>query len=204
MKKSKRSGFTLIELVISLSILAVLSIVLVTIQSDIFFVNGFLNESFTAYRDAQFAMTLIVPHLRSTTQSNVGGFALQITSPNSLAFYSNVDSDSLRERVHYFLQGNTLMQSIVKPMGEPLTYSTTTATESLRPILRNIISTSTPIFSYYDSTYAGTSSPLTHPVSPSEVRLIGVSLIVDQDPLRLPPPITISSQVNLRNLRTGE
>ncbi|PIR89443.1 MAG: hypothetical protein COU07_00895 [Candidatus Harrisonbacteria bacterium CG10_big_fil_rev_8_21_14_0_10_40_38] len=201
--KSKQ-GFTLIELLISLSILAVLSGVLITLQRDIFSVNGFLNDSFIAYRDAQSAMTIIAPQVRSAGQSNVGGFALEITEPNSFAFYSNVDSDSYRERVHYFLQGDTLMQSIIKPEGNPLTYSTSTASESLRPILKHIAATSTPIFSYFGSDYKGTSTPLADPVVPSDVRLVKISLIVDDNPLLPPPPITVSSQINLRNLRTGE
>jgi type II secretory pathway pseudopilin PulG len=196
-----RQGFTLIEALISISILILISGIIVIVQRDLFSVNEFLRQSLSIQRDSEAVLRTMISELRAASQSSTGSYSLIITEPTSLAFYTDLDSDSIKERVHYFLSGSLLMKSIVRPAGDPLTYSTTTAQEMLIGVLQNVIATTTPLFSYYDENYAGTTTPLAQPVNPSDVRLIGISISIDEKPERLPPPITVSSQVNIRNLR---
>jgi hypothetical protein len=47
----------------------------------------------------------------------------------------------------------------------------------------------------------GTSSPITQPVTPTDVRLIKINLIIDVDPNRAPVIKTYTSQVSIRNLK---
>ncbi len=90
---------------------------------------------------------------------------------------------------------------MVDPVGSPLTYATTTAQEMLVTVLRDLAATTTPLFSYYPATYAGTTTPLTQPVSPVVVRLVKVTVVIDADPGVLPPPVVVSSQTAIRNLK---
>lgn len=199
-----KSGFTLIELLIAMGLLALVIGSIVAIQRDLLSLNLFLDRSFLAQEEAKNTVAAMVSELRSASISDTGGYPLEQTSGNSIAFYANIDSDALKERVHYFLDGQSLKKSIVKPAGQPITYSTTTAQETLMTVLRDVsVDAGSSIFSYYDSNYAGTSTPLIQPVDISAVRLIAIQLVVDADPASLPPPIRASSQVNVRNLKSN-
>lgn len=200
MKSQK--GFTLIEFLVTSAIIIVISGVIYAVQRDLFSLNSFFGEALTNQRDAEAAIKDMVSELRAAAQGDTGAYTLEKTDPNSLAWYANIDSDAARERVQYFASGGMLWKSVVNPTGNPLTYATTTASESLRAVLRDLAaSTTAPTFSYYPETYAGTSSPLVVPFSISIVRHVKITLIVDRDPNRLPPPIIVTSEVNIRNLK---
>ncbi len=197
----KSQGFTLVEVLIVSGIIVIMAVVIGAFQRDLFSLNDFLQQSLSIQRDSQAVLRSVVAELRTASQSGTGGYPLEKVEANSLAFYSNIDQDASIERVQYFLNGKNFMKSVVKPTGNPLTYGTTTAPETLMLMLSDLVSTSTPIFSYYDGTYAGTTSPLTQPVDILKVRFVTVALTVDQDPNRAPGPITASSQVTIRNLK---
>lgn len=200
------AGFTLIELLIVFTILIILSGIIFAFQRDFFSLNSFLQKSFLAQNDVRRVITEMTSELRTVQPSNVGAFPLEITSPFSIAFYADIDDDASRERIFYFLSGNTLMKSIIYPSKDG--YATVTpqaellvATEYIKPVLKNVIvSSSTPIFTYFDRYYAGTSSPLVAPVLPSQVQHVGISLKVDEVLTAPPDPISASSKVTLRNL----
>lgn len=200
-----QSGFSLIEFLIVFAILIMAVGIVVTVQKDLFSFNKFFSESFLAQNDASIVIAALVAEIRTASQSSVGGYPIEIAGNNSLAFYANIDSDTLKERVHYFLNGASLMKSVVKPVGQPLTYSTTTASENLRPVLRDVVSSSTaPLFSHYDSSYAGTTTPLVQPVNIIAIRHIGIQISVDASPGVPPPAITVASKVTIRNLKDNQ
>lgn len=196
------TGFTLIEFLITSAIVTVVTLVIVSFQRSLFTVTHFLEQSISIQRDAEALLRGIVAELRAASPSDTGGFPLEIVASSSLAFYTNIDFDAARERVQYFLNGTTMMRSVVEPVGAPAVYATTSgAVETLSAVLRNVRASSTPNFTYYDRNYAGTTTPLAQPVATSDVRFVLITFIVDEFPDRLPPPITVSSQVNVRNLK---
>ena len=200
-KKDKR-GFTIIEIVIALAVLLLASGAIAVFQTDFFSINAFLGKGLTVQRDTEKVIDEIVEELRTAAQSDVGVYPLEITASTSLAFYANIDKDAAKERVHYFLSGGDLWKSVVEPTGQPVTYATSTAQETLVLALRNIVTADAPqIFSYYDTNYMGTTTPLVQPVNVILIRLIGISITVDEDLALLPSPITVSSQVTIRNLK---
>lgn len=197
-----KNGFTLIEFLIVSAIVAVVAMVISSFQNNLFSLNTFLEESLSIQRDAEAVMKSVVAELRTASQSNTGGYPIEKAEPFSLAFYANIDADPARERIQYFLDDSLLKRSVVKPAGSPLTYSTTTATEMLSVVLRNLVASSTaPLFSYYDRNYAGTTTPLAVPVNVLAVRLVAIQLTADERPNDLVPEITVKSQVTIRNLK---
>jgi hypothetical protein len=131
--------------------------------------------------------------------SAMGAYAIVQAATSSLTFYDDIDNDSSIEKVRYFLSGSTLKKGVVEPSGSPLNYN---GTETIKELVHNIANNATTsIFSYYDSSYAGTSSPLALPVNVLSVRLIKVSLVIDSDPLKPPAPIYMSTQVSIRNIK---
>lgn len=195
-------GFTLLEFLISFAIIIIALGALFTVQRDLFSFNAFFEDALSIQRDLEKTVQGMIGEIRAASQADSGAYSLEISNPNSLSFYANIDNDMLKERIHYFLNGTDLKRSVVNPAGNPLTYSTTTAQESLVTVLRNVVaSTTAPLFLYYDKNYAGTSSPLTAPFSVDAVRHVRITIVVDESPSQLPPPITVSSNVSIRNLK---
>ncbi len=198
----RQRGFSLIELLIVIGILIIVGGVIAVFGRDFFSLRGLFEEGLVNERNAEEAIRAIVSEVRAASQSSVGNYALQIVQDNAMSFFANIDADADKERVHYFLDGTRLRKSVVHPAGNPLTYSTTTAQEVLTTALDDVAASSTqPIFSYYDTYYGGTTTPLTQPVNVLNIRLVKITLTVDRDPARLPPPLVISSQVSIRNLK---
>lgn len=198
--RSYKKGFTLVETVVSIWIVLLIGLAIANFGRDIFSYNSSLQNSLTVQLDARKVLRTLIAELRSSSSSSLGSYPIDTAGTSTLIFYSNPDTDNLKERLRYFLQGNTLVRGVIQPTGNPLVYDTNT--ETFETIIRDIINgTSTPIFTYYDENYTGTSSPLTQPVNISSIRMVKITVIVDRDPNRSPTPITITTQGTLRNLK---
>jgi hypothetical protein len=138
--------------------------------------------------------------LRSASQSSTGAYPIAAASSTSLTYFSDIDHDGLKEQVRYFLSGTTLKRGVIKPSGNPLTYNT--ANEKITNLVRNIIrDDANPIFSYYDSSYDGSSSAMTNPPNILNIRLIKITFLIDRDPATAPAAAEFSTQVSIRNLK---
>jgi len=129
----------------------------------------------------------------------LGSYPIETAGITAFTFFSDINSDGLKERIRYFLSGTTLMKGVIVPLGSPLQYLSNT--EVLTEIVHNVRNGSTPIFTYYDSSYNGSTSPLSQPVSILSVRLVMITLILEGDPNRQPAPITVTTEVSIRNLK---
>lgn len=197
--QSKR-GFTIIELIISLTILGAITYVISTFQTDVFSLNTNLQNNLNAQLDARHLIKQMVAELRKTTQSSIGSYAIESASSTAIVFYSDVNNNGSVDRVRYFTSGSTVKKGVVTPSGNPLSYNLNS--EVVTTLVSDLVSSSTlPVFQYYPSTYEGTSSPMTYPLSIQSVRLVKITLIIDRDPNRSPVPIVVTSQVSLRNLK---
>lgn len=195
-----KKGFTLVEILVAMSLFTGLFVLLINFQKDIFTNNIFIQNSLVAESEARGTLKRIIAELRAASPSNNGLYPLAATDKNNIIFFSDIDKDGLREQVHYFVATSSLWRGVIKPTGSPYVYLDTN--ESLSVVVRNIVnSTSTPVFNFFDDTYSGTSSPLAWPVSVSDVRLVSITIMIDADPIRSPATMTFSSQVMIRNLK---
>jgi len=195
-------GFTLIEILISVAIIVIISAVLAMVFIDVFSANSFLGDSFFIEREASATLRDMVQEIRTSSNSSTGGYFIEKADPFSIAFYTNVDKDATKERVQYFLSGTTLKKSVVEPAGSPVTYATTTASESVKTVLSYVVASSTaPIFLYFDKNYGGTSTPMTTPVNILNIRLVRIAITVDQNAFDDLPPMSVGSEVGIRNLK---
>ena len=132
-------------------------------------------------------------------QSANGAYPIAAAGTSSITFFSDTDKDGTEEQVRYYLASSTLYRGIVKPSGSPLTYSGSETRRVLATGLRN--SSTTPVFEYFDGSYAGTSTPMTYPLAITSVRLVKVNLTIDTDPNKAPILRTFTTQTVLRNLK---
>lgn len=194
-----QKGFTLIETLFAVSIFTVVMVVVGMFTRNVFSYRSIFAGGLSAYDDARNVLRPMASEIRSMSQSSIGSYPIETAGDNTLTFYSDTNNDGLRERIRYFLDNGTLKKGTIIPTGNPLVYAG--ANEKIKELVHNVKNNGTPIFNYYDTNYNGDTPALTQPVNISAVRLIKMTLIVDSDTNRSPIPITVTTQVNIRNLK---
>lgn len=192
----KNSGFTLMEIVILVGILAAITLATLVFQQDFFKVNRLAQGSLERETEVRRLLKSFAEELRSAVPSSAGGYLIEQATDSSLVFFANIDSDDSKERIRYFLSGTILKKGVTKPSGSPLTYNP--ANEVLQDLVKDV--TSAALF-YYDSTYDGTNSALAQPVDVSKIRLVKITVTVDPNGPKPPEPVSVSTQATIRNLR---
>jgi prepilin-type N-terminal cleavage/methylation domain-containing protein len=195
---ARSGGYSIIEMLVVLFILGLVAVAAWTFQSDTISINRIFQSELWAQQDAQMALKSMSAEIRSASQSSVGAYAISQASSTSFIFYSDIDDDGLKERVRYYLEGAVFKKGVLKPSGSPLVYNP--AGEILSDLVFSVSNGTTSVFEYYDSSYAGTSSPLVQPVDIPSVRLIKTTLIIAKNP-RSGAPMMLTTQVSIRNLK---
>ena len=198
----KHKGFTLLEFLFAMAIATVIIVIITTFAKDIITLNSSAQSSMTGVLESRKILSVVVSELRSATQSALGSYPVETASTSTITFFADMNADGIADRVRYFvdLETNRLKRGVVFAIGEPPTYDI--ETETFSTLITNISnSTSTPLFDYYDSNYSGTSTSMSLPISVPSVRLIKITIVVDEDPNRFPEPSILSSQAVLRNLK---
>lgn len=202
MKKTdnKKRGFSLVEVLVSLAILSMFIVAGSTFEKDVFSLNTNLQSGLNAQLEGRHVVKIMVSELRRTSTSVTGSYPIELASSTAITFYSDTNNDGVIDRIRYFLSGTVIKKGVTKPTGTPYVYNT--ANETLTTLVNNVVSSSTlPVFQYFTSSYAGTSSPMTYPVDIPSVRLVRINVIIDNDPNRSPVPIIVTSSVSMRNLK---
>lgn len=193
----KSEGITLVEMIVVMGLFAV---VLVSITVYAWMSLRAQNKSvkhILAQNSARRALSSISSEVRSSMYSDAGAFPIEAVTANSITFYTNIDDDVNAERVRYFMDGSDLKRGVIEPAGDPPEYL---GVENVNTLARYITNPDS-IFTYYDENYDGTTSPLSFPVNKSIIKLVRVDLIIDVDTQRLPEPVSVNTEAQLRNLK---
>lgn len=174
-KGSAQSGFTLIEVVISIAIFSLIAYGIIFLVSNIF---GSAQGQTTLLADSDQARKMssnIMNELRNCQTSSTGAYPLATVDDQTLMFYSNIDSDSYIERVRYYVQSGKLYKGVLKPAGNPLVYNP--ANEQSVVVQSNLANGANPVFYYYDKDYDGSANNfLSQPVNVTAVRHVKLDL----------------------------
>lgn len=201
---AKQKGLTLIETVVFLAIFVFALTALSGFLIYFYRVQGFSLAQASAIDSARQGVSQMTKEIREAIQSDSGAYLLESCQDFELIFYSDIDKDEQVERVRYFLEDEQLKKGVIKPTGWPVDYS---GPEEIKIVSRHVKNaTSTPLFYFYDRTYAGqeTDSPLETPVASDlldEVTLIGIKMQIDVNPERTPKVLNIQSKSQLRNTK---
>lgn len=198
-KHNSQSGFSIIEVLVGIFILTLIGIAVYTFQKDVFSLNRIISGSLIIQDETRRVIKTMSAEIRTASPSSLGTYALVQVATSSFSFYSNIDDDLFKERVRYFVDGAILKKGVIKPAGSPLTYNP--ANEVLTELIHDVASLATSTFSYYDENYDGTTPPLAEPVDIATVRLVKITITIDKDPQAPPGPMTLTTQIQMRNLK---
>ncbi len=190
---------TLIEAVVWIGIFTLTTIALT--QGLLFFyrINRYTLQEATAIASAQHGMEQVVRALRTASYSNNGAYPIVSISPSQIVFFASVvKNDPLIQEVRFFVQGNSLLQGLTEPSGNPLTYaSSSEVITTLSNYVQNV-SLATTTFTYYDQSGA----QINNLANFSDTRYVTVSLIVDVSTTTSPTQLNLVSSAAMRNLVT--
>ncbi len=191
-------GVTLVELLVGMGIFAFLTVGITALFLSSRKYNEIVWEQLKTQNEGRKVIQDFVNEVRTASQSSIGAYPIAAASSTEIIFYTNLDSDTLKERVRYFFSGRILKKGVIKPAGNPLTYSANN--EVITEVAHDVV-TSTSKFLYYGSDYAGSQAELGSPINITSIRMVGIMITLEEDPNASPVPFSIESKVSLRNLK---
>lgn len=193
------SGFTLIEMLIAVGILAVIIVAIASFLANYGRTSDVLNIQLALQSEARNITDQMANDLRKANYASNGAYAIDSATAVSIVFYSNINNDSYLEKVRYFISGNNLQKGVIVPTGNPLVYNP--ANEAVVILSKREANGASALFEYYDSAYNGVSgSSLANPVDVTKIKLVKINLILDDNAVPGSNPFIIETKVNLRNL----
>ena len=176
-KYTKQNGFTLIEIVVALSIFTILAFGVYQLLNDIFVNSNQQTLSMDNIDQARLVLSTFTNEIRDATTGSDGSFPLNQVDDSQIIFYSNFGTNnSVVKRIRYYISGSTLYKGIILPTGSPLAYNL--FSESVSPVLTGVSNGSSQLFYYYDGNYDGSTSALSQPVNINRVRFVRINLMV--------------------------
>jgi len=197
--KDKEAGLTLLEVIISVSLLVAVIAVIGFLGRDVINLGVGYTQRFATSQDIEITINEMITEIRSVSQSHEGSYPIAVASSSTLAFYTDKKGDGSVEKVRYFLDGDTLRKGIIVPSGDPLEYDP--SDEVFRDVVRNMELGTSSIFSYYGEDFTGEESPLSLPVTISDIRMIEVNLSAKD--ISQITPVSFSVRITPRNLRSN-
>jgi prepilin-type N-terminal cleavage/methylation domain-containing protein len=199
---NQREGFSLIEVLVVVAIAAGVVLVVSNFGSNITGLDTLVSSELRSKSDVNQSLALMVEAIQSAQTSANGAYPIDAVSTSSFAFYADLNKNGIADHVRYFYTTSTIYQGIIAPTGTPATYPT--SSEVVTDLIDNVLlPTSTPLFSYYGSSYTGSGSSLSYPVALAAVRLVSIAFEVQTNQtstVSRSPLQYFSSLVDIRNL----
>jgi prepilin-type N-terminal cleavage/methylation domain-containing protein len=197
-----RKGFSLLEVIIVVAIASTIVLVVANLGSNTNLLNNLVSQELQSKSDISQTLQIMTTAIRSASPSASGAYPIISAATSSFIFYSDTDGDGIVERVRYFLASSSIKEGLVQPTGTPATYPT--SSEVVTDIIDSLVlSTSTPLFSYYNLNYTGSQPAMTSTVDVSTIRLVKIAFSADTKPQQSPGPQYFSAFIDIRNLRSN-
>jgi len=195
-----KKAFTLLEMLVALGIFAIISTIVVWIMITSFRSNAIIWEQLKTQNEGRRALQEVIDDVRRAEESSIGSYTVDSASEYEFSFFANIDDDSLREKVRFFIDGTTLKKGVTNVEGNPLNYN---GEENIVEIAHDAvnIAKNAPLFLYYDQDYSGTENALDFPVNITDIRVVRIQLELEKDPTATPVPLHVEGVVSIRNLK---
>lgn len=198
-----RRGFTLIEVMFALGMFAAIAGVVSWIVITSIHSNAIIWEQLTTQNNGRAVLDQFVNNVRKAEGSSIGNYVVERATDSEFVFYANVDDDTAKERVRFWLSGTDVYRGVTHVTGTPLGYADT---ETVVRLAESVVNTQQgiPLFEYYDDTYPASQTPLSSPVNVTKVRLVRMQIELEKDPTQSPEPLHVETVVSIRSLKANE
>lgn len=202
-KKIDNKGFTLVELAIGMFIMAMIGLGLYWLVATGIRNNAVIFRQLDTQNDARQVLNDITNIIRRAETSSIGSYPIELADDYEVVIYANIDSDSFRERIRFWVSGTDLYRGITELSTNPLSYDS--GNEVSEIIAKYVVNQDqgVPVFTYYNENYTGVESPLDTPANLTQVRVVRVQIEIEENPEESPVPLHVEATVNLRNLKTN-
>ncbi len=204
MKKiiKNQQGMSIVELIISTTLLVILMGVLSLLMIRAFYINRFTIEQGINVAEVQKTIRSFTAKLREAKQSDAGGYLIEVATKDELTFFANIDGDATTERLHYFFENNQLKVGISEPVGFPASYPVND--DTIQIVGNGVVNTELqPIFQYYNRDYPSdvVNNPLIMPIDAVDIGMIKIDLYVNVNTVEVPDSTHMGTFVRPRNIK---
>jgi prepilin-type N-terminal cleavage/methylation domain-containing protein len=201
-RSGSESGYTLIEMLIAMSLLSVVIAAAFGVVSSMQREAVFTTDRFAAEGEAQTISDRITKDLRAAVKTSATGAPFAAADVNNVTFFANLADPNGPTELHAYLtlQGGTNVylfhEDATAPDagGSPGNYSYSGAASTR--IDGQYIDTSQPIFSYYDANGNQLATPVAA-ANLNSIDSVGINLRVRVFPTA--PVVVINTTVHVRN-----
>lgn len=200
--KNSRGGFSLIEVLIVVIIAASIVLVVSNLSGNVSSLNGLISRELQSKSNTDQILQLVTTDIRSASVSANGAYPIVSAASSSFVFYSDGGNGGIVKRVRYYLASSTIFRGITQPTGTPAIYDA--SNEMLTNIIDGVsVSTSTPLFRYYDSAYTGTQAALSSTLDVTPIRVVGVAFLAAVQSGQTSTLQAFTRFIDIRNLRSN-
>jgi len=194
--KKETHGITLIETIVTVAIIVIAMGAISGSVITLYRTHGYTLEQSQAIAEARRGVETMVKEIREARGGDDGAYIIEKAEDFQFIFYSDIDKDEATERVRYFIQGTDFKKGVIDPQGFPVCYPP--EKEEIF-ILSKYVRNQPPIFRYFD----GLGVELSPPARLKDTKLMRVYLVINVDPARPPQNYELTSDVQIRNLKTN-
>ena len=202
-KLSSQKGRTLAEMLISIAIFSLILIGTLLLIKYIYKNYGYAMEQGLSLNAVQKGIKVLTDDIRGVRAADSGAYAVVSADKFDFVFYTDVNNDKITERVHYYLQSQTIKKGVTKPSGTPPSYPN--GEQTTTTLVTHVVNTAAqPLFYYYDTNYPAdqTNNPIAVPVTDvNKIRLVKADIFYNLNPFRAPDNVRLESFVEMRNLK---
>lgn len=191
-KLYKKSGFTLVEVLITISIMAIIGSIVLSFIVMGFKSTRFESEQSIAVETARDSINTMIKEIRGANSSELGDYPISLIDDYEFTYYTDIDEDGETEKIRYYLDSLELIKEIIEP-GALKDYTGPPASTTIAQYVNN---QEESIFIYYDSANNETGAI-------NEVRMIKIILKINVTPEIAPNDIYVETNVSLRNLKSN-
>ncbi len=194
-----KKGLSLVEMIVTISIMIILLGVLSLFIIRTFSINGYLIEQGLNLSVLQTSLRSFSANLREARQAEDGSYLLSKCDEYSMAFYADIDNDSFAEKLTYSLLGGYLELEIIEPDLTQNPPSYLSGSSSVRTIGGGVVNKTLamPLFYYYQE---DGETPLTGEFNFNEVELVRIRVYANIDINQAPDSMMIETMVRPRNI----
>lgn len=197
----KPSGFTLIEVIMTIAIFSVIAYGVIALVSNLFSNARQQGSLLTGADQARKVAFNLTNELRNAATGANGAYSIGQADNQQLVFYANIDNTPDVEKIRYYLSAGKLYKGVTKPTGS--VYNP--GNESVIAVEDNVANGGNPLFYYYDGSYDGTvDNFLAQPVNIPLIRAIKLNLqVYKTGGVANTTTYTVTALGTVRNLKTN-